>query len=521
MPNPSPREFTPSGRLIGLAADAGRRKDFEAYFRLMREADRLTPNDPHLLLELAAAHGARMEFADAERYFEASIAASPDRAAGLAAAGLFSRNCLRYDWAERYLRLAADEPGVTADTLAKLAEMSERLRRVDAASAAVDRALALDPRSELALLVRGRLHRSAGRLEDAERDVRDVLSRTDPDGWSTRIRAGYELAANLDRQGRYDEAMAALAGTKAEILPNAVSAFAEQQLIQRRLREVAGGLSAAKIRKWATAASADGQSRPVAVLAGHPRSGTTLLEQLLDAHPAVVSAEETPLFFGTYLQLRRTVPPAVGMVGVVDGASSAEVRKARGDYFRQADAFLSATGTPAGPGKLLIDKNPSLTALLPAVVRVLPGVRLIVALRDPRDVCLSCYMQPLPVNPVSSAYLTLERTVDEYCSMMGLWRALKPLVGDRAIEVRYEDVVDDVRGQAERTLGFLGLGWDPGVARFDERAREKLVRSPTYAEVARPISRGAVGRWRHYRSHLEPHLAKLAPFVEAFGYDAG
>jgi tetratricopeptide (TPR) repeat protein len=518
MSGASSAELSPTLRLRHTAADAWRSRDFETYFRLMREAARLSPDDVRLLIDLGAAHGARMEFADAARCFDGAVAASSDRAATLAAVGLQSRNCLRYDWAEKYLALAAAEPGADAATLAKLAEMSERLRRTDAASAAVDRALWIDPRSELALLVRGRLHRSAGRLVDGERDVRDVLARTDPDGWSTRIRAGYELAANLDRQGRYDEAIAALAAAKAEIIPNATGAFAEQQLVQRRLREIAAGLTSARMKKWATAAAADGQRRPVAVLAGHPRSGTTLLEQLLDAHPSAVSAEETPIFFETYLHLRRTFPPAVGMVGVLDGSSPAAVRQARGGYFRMIDAFLEATGTPAGPGKTLIDKNPSLTSMVPALVRVLPDVRLIVALRDPRDVCLSCYMQPLPINPVSSAYLTLERTVDEYCSVMAFWLAVKPLLPVPALQVKYEDVVDDVRGQAEKTLRFLGLDWDERVAKFDERARQKLVRSPTYAEVARPVSRGAVGRWQRYRTHLEPVLAKLAPFVRAFGY---
>ena len=517
MDSRSLREDRPSEHLLETAALAWRGKDFETYFRLMREADRLEPNNPLLLLDLGAVHGTRMEFGEAQRCFDAAISASSDRVGMLAAVALQSRNCLRYDWAERYLTLAGAEPGASADTLAKLAEMCERLRRGDAAEAAVDRALALDSRCDLAMLVRGRLRRSVGRLGEAEHDVREVLAGTNPDGWSTRIRAGYELATNLDRQARYDEAMAVLAATKSEILPNAAAAFTEQQVVQRRLREIASGLTAKQIRRWT--AAAESSARPVAILGGHPRSGTTLLEQVLDAHPRVVSAEETPVFFETYLHLRRTFSPEVGMLGVLDGVSAATVRQSRSSYFRMIDAFLESTGTPLGPGKTLIDKNPSLTSMLPALVRVLPSARFIIALRDPRDVCLSCYTQPLPINPVSSAYLTLARTVDEYCSVMGFWLALKPLLAERTLEVKYEDVVDDLRGQAGKTLEFLGLGWEAEVAHFDERARKKLVRSPTYAEVARPISRGAVGRWRHYRSHLEPYLKKLSPFVKAFGYE--
>jgi hypothetical protein len=168
---------------------------------------------------------------------------------------------------------------------------------------------------------------------------------------------------------------------------------------------------------------------------------------------------------------------------------------------------------------MLIDKNPSLTVLIPAFVRVFPEAKFLVALRDPRDVCLSCFMQPLPLGQVSAVFLTLEETVREYASAMGLWKAAAPCLGDMFLEVRYEDLVADLEGVSRRALQFLGVGWDERVLRFDEHARSKLVRSPTYAAVARPVSKGAIGRWRNYQKHLQPWLEALAPFVKAFGYE--
>jgi len=88
-----------------------------------------------------------------------------------------------------------------------------------------------------------------------------------------------------------------------------------------------------------------------------------------------------------------------------------------------------------------------------------------------------------------------------------------------AVEVRYEDMVENLESVARRTLDFLGVKWDERVLRFDEHARQKLVRSPTYADVTKPVFKTAVGRWRNYRKYLEPHLAKLEPFVKAFGYE--
>jgi hypothetical protein len=72
---------------------------------------------------------------------------------------------------------------------------------------------------------------------------------------------------------------------------------------------------------------------------------------------------------------------------------------------------------------------------------------------------------------------------------------------------------------ARRTLDFLGVPWDARVLGFDAHARQKVVRSPTYADVTKPVYKRAVGRWRNYQKYLEPHLEKLAPFVKAFGYE--
>ena len=167
----------------------------------------------------------------------------------------------------------------------------------------------------------------------------------------------------------------------------------------------------------------------------------------------------------------------------------------------------------------MVDKNPSLTVRFPFIGKIFPETRFIVALRDPRDVCLSCFMQNLPVNPVSSSYLTLERTVAEYVTVLGFWIAIRHKMAAPWLEVRYEDIVADLESVARRTLGFLELPWDDRVLAFNRHAKSKLVRSPTYADVGRPIYKTSRGRWRNYQKYLEPHLARLKPFAEAFGYE--
>ena len=310
--------------------------------------------------------------------------------------------------------------------------------------------------------------------------------------------------------------MSALLQAKAMIRPNAAQCMTSQRGVHAVLREAEQSISAEVLRRWSQASGFLGPARRLVLLCGHPRSGTTLLEQVLDSHPEIRSAEESSVFFQeVYLPLRRDLQNTPAMLAVLESASPARLKELRDVYFHCLEGFL---GEPVGE-RLVLDKNPSLTALVPAFARVFPEAKFLVALRDPRDVCLSCFMQPLPLNDTSSSFLSLEGTVAEYISLMGLWQAVGPRLQNPHLQVRYEDVVENLESASRRALDFLGVPWDERVLRFDEHAREKLVRSPTYADVAQPVFQGAVGRWRNYQKHLEPHLARLAPFIKAFGYD--
>jgi tetratricopeptide (TPR) repeat protein len=498
------------------AREAWQRQDFPEYFRIMEQASRQDPANPNLLLDMGAAYGMRYEYAAAERCFDKAVRVSPARNNVLVMAGTQCRGFDRYEMARSYFERAVKEPGASPDTHVKLAEIYERFRLLEEAAALVDRAMRLDPRCALASLVRARLDRLSGRLEAAERRLRPLLAESGRDTFSTRIRGWYELGAVLDAQGRYDEAMAAFLKAKEMILPQAGPYIEGEKLVHSRLKIVAEKLDAQMVARWRAQAEALQPPCRVALLCGHPRSGTTLLELVLDSHPDLVSAEETQIFnresFGFLL---RGLPPGTLMLETLEAASPAALRQARQNY---ADCMARFLGQPPG-ARTLIDKNPSLTGLAPAFVRVFPEARFLVALRDPRDVCLSCFMQPLPLGQVSAIFLTLEGAVQEYASIMGLWRAAAPCLGQGFLEIRYEDLVEDLEAVCRRALEFLGAAWDERVLRFHEHAQTRLVRSPTYAAVAQPISKGAVGRWRNYQKHLEPWLETLAPFVKAFGYE--
>lgn len=502
-------------RMFQEAAEAWKRQDYQQTIETLERAARLDPANASVHLDLGRAHGLRYNYAEAERCLEKAVRVAIRKAEALTEAGRRCQEFGSYDMAKRYFERAAQESGAKAEVFVTLAELHERHAQLTKATELAERALTLDPANPLARLASARLERLAGRLTEAESRVRALLSSGGGDPW-LRARGWYELGEILDRMARYDEAMEAFLEAKTLVRPAAVNHAATLRRIQERVREMEQSITPGVLERWAAAAETLQPLRRFAILCGHPRSGTTLLEQVLDSHPEVITAEETHILHDeAYLPLSRGFPPEASLLEVLDSSPASRLQQSRANYFQFTELFL---GKSLG-GKMLVDKNPALNVLIPAAVRIFPEAKFLIALRDPRDVCLSCFMQPLAPNPVSSAYLSLEGSVTQYLSVMGFWRAMLPRLRNPFLEVRYEELVQDLEGVARRTLEFLGLGWDDRVMRFDEHARSKPLRSPSYAEVSKPVTRRAVGRWQNYRRHLEPYLAKLEPMTKALGYD--
>ena len=500
-------------RMFQDAADAWKRQDYQQTIELLQRAAKLDPANPRIHLDLGRAFGLRFDYPAAERCFDQAIRLSP-KAPTIAEAGRRSQEFGNSALAARYFDRAASAKDAAPDVLIALAEIHERRAQLGLATDFAQRAAKLDPANQAVQLLLARLDRLSGRPAEAETRVRALLEKTGSDHW-LRARAWYELAEILDRTARYDDAFDALLEAKAIIRPAAVNHAATLQRIQARVRQLEESLTAASFQRWAVAADSLAPARRFAILCGHPRSGTTLLEQALASHPDILTSEETHILHDeAYLPLSRGFAPDASVLEILESAPLSRLRESRENYFRFTELFL---GQPLG-NKLLVDKNPALNVLIPAAVRIFPEAKFLIALRDPRDVCLSCFMQPLAPNPVSSAYLSLEGTVTQYLSVMGFWRALLPRLANPFLEVRYENVVENLAGESRKVLAFLGAPWDDHVLRFDEQARKRLLRSPSYAEVAKPLTKRAIGRWQNYRRHLEPHLASLDPMLKALNY---
>ncbi|HEY3913389.1 MAG TPA: sulfotransferase [Verrucomicrobiae bacterium] len=405
-----------------------------------------------------------------------------------------------------FVRAAAAEPrGINSRI--SLAVLLEKSHRIEESRAAVEECLAIDPKDDQARYFLAVLDRREGKLEEAERGLRDLIA-SEPKHPYVQYAARYELAQVLDRTERFDEAMELLARAKEIVfgLTDAKLLMQSYDQSSESIRRFTAGQPKDVLATWAKFFPEKKREAipPLAFLGGHPRSGTTLLEQILDAHPGVAAVDESSAFLDV-------LQPEFHKSSSL---SSARVNVLRRMYF----AALQDGIEKEAAGKILIDKNPSPTSRLPLWLRVFPELRVLIALRDPRDVVLSCYFQNIPLNSANVNFLSLERLAKHYADLMGIWLMVREWAGFAWMETRYEDVVADMGLEGRRVTEFLGLQWHSDQERFYEKSSGKHLFSPTYQDVTKPVYTRSVARWRSYERHLEPILPALEPFCRALGY---
>ena len=502
-------------RLLEAAETAWDGRDFSAALEYMETARRSAPTNVGILLRLGQMQGHRLNYPAAEQCFDEAVRLTPHKTDMLIVVANHCQSFRSPELEERFLRQAVSQPDATPLAFLKQGEHCERRRQLGHAAEFAERALKKNPAYPAAMLLRARLEKSAGHPEAAESILRSFLHQPIPLLW-TKVQSWYELGVVLDRQERYDEAMQAVLAAKEIHRAEAAKNFGPIKIRYEHLSAMQSRISAGLLRKWCDQGSLLTPPRRIALLAGYPRSGTTLLEQVLDAHPDVTAAEETDVFINESLPIlqpgKLVDTPIIPMLLT---ATTSKLQSARAAYFQVMEKTLERPVED----RLLIDKNPFLTSLIPAFLRVFPEARYLVALRDPRDVLLSRFLMPQPLVPHTTPFLTLEGTAENYAVTMGLWRHVSSILPAPWLEVRYEDMVEDLESVARKTLEFLGVPWNAKVLGFDEHASKKMVRSPTYADVTQPLYTRARGRWRNYQKYLEPHFAKLEPFVKAFGYE--
>ena len=495
--------------LLGLIE--GMHGDVSEARNLLERANALRPDRPELLNNLAIACRKSGDPAAGAAYLRRALKRHPTFVAAWHTLALIQQQMGDYQAAlESQERITSLEPD-HAEAWASLAQIRESLHQPVAAAEAARRALELDTGNVLATMVLARIELRQGEAAAARERLESALAREDLIR-NHEIILRQLLGSALDRSGEPEAAFTTF--VQANRLQardyHAAYSISEGPYALPAVRRIADYLRDGRLD--GTPAETDDGYPPPIFLMGFPRSGTTLLDRMLGAHSQLLSIEEQE----TLIDLQRdfVLPP--------DGLERlATLEPGQAGLYRQAYRRRLTDLVDMPPaGCRIIDKLPLNTIFLPLIGRIFPDARILFAIRDPRDVCLSCFMQSFSLNAAMAHFLDLELTVEYYRDVMELGLDTLERWPLHVHRVRYEELVADPAAIVGGTLDFLGLPWDDAVLDYRSELAGSRISTPSSAQVSEPIYRRAIGRWRRYAEPMSEAIESLAPMVRRLGYDS-
>ena len=504
---------------LGLSADAE---------RFWKKALACNPGFAEAHYNLGVLSYQRRDYETAAACYARATALEPRNALALNNLGATLRELGRLDEAEAALRRALAADPQLAEACNNLALVLNARKRFDEACACLDRAIGLKPQFAEALLSRGRLCAEAGDQDgaigffdaaiSARPDYADahlnraLVSKAEPGApWIGRVEAAWQGRERLTPEaavllsfavgkaredlGDYEAAFCAYAeGNRRRYALHPFDEAAEQRWIEASMRAFSREVYAHVSNAPAPQA---GARLPVFVV-GMPRSGTTLVEQVLASHPEVFGA-------GELLTLRELVAPLKAAVPA----------PARQPAWRQllrllGEEYRARVWHGGIKERCVVDKMPGNYQFLGLLALMIPEARVINVRRDPLDTCFSCYATPFNEgHAYTSDLAVLGRQYLRYQRLMDHWRAVLP--PGSILEVSYEALVADLEGETRRMLGYLGLPWHADCLEFHRTAR--AVRTASFLQVRQPIYTRSVARWKRFERHLAPLEELLAPVL--------
>lgn len=467
---------------------------------------------------------------ESAQILEELIKRYPDEPSIVFNLGLCRMGQLHHAEARRLMERACRFPQVPADTHALLAVCCLALQDIPAAERELNKALAKDPSSVRATRVRAEMLNIAGRPAEGADLIRPLVDRDPSDGQSVatfakccracdrraealevleraaaipsnnpegRASILYELAAEYEKLGRYDEAWNA--GAEANTLrPTQHTTEGWQSWVDQRLE-------AFSAQRMPTLPRSRRDGSGLVFIVGMPRSGTTLVEQIIASHPKAVGIGE-----------RQIISAAARELTMIRSADERQIERlstfSPAGIDRVARATLAELKDAGQNAPVIVDKLMQNFLHAGAIELLLPGARIVHCIRDPRDTCVSCFLQHFP-GPENQAYsrntTTLAHYYRQYQRLMDHWKAV---LTTPILDVRYEDVVADKEGQARRLIDFVGLDWDPACLDFHASGRTVVTLSTD--QVRRPMYTSSMQRWKRFERHLGPIL-DLAPPPES------
>ncbi len=396
--------------------------------------------------------------------------------------------------------------------LAGLAHIASRRGAYPEARAWAERALGMLPGFPDAVMSLAVAELGERKIGQAKQRIQSLLS----DSRLAPLEHAYAtgvLGDIFDAEDRTTEAFEAYTQCNAELRRIYAGRFGAESSALDYVRSMTGYFERARPQTWTSRApSGVNRSSPRGhiFLLGFPRSGTTLLEVILEGHPDVTSVEEKESLIDSVREFMRRPGDLERLVQ----ASPAALDSARAAYWRR----VASTGVEVAD-KIFVDKHPLNTLKLPLIARLFPDAKIIFACRDPRDIVLSCFRHRFEMSAAIYELLTLDGAARYYDAVMQLAVRLTGLLPLDVCLVRHEDLVTEFAREMKRICAFLGVEWTPGMKDFAARTKKRGVLTPSTAQLVRGLNTEGLGQWRRYRTQMAPLLAVLDPWVKRFYYD--
>ncbi len=501
--------------LFQLRADALEKEGrSDEALAILYTAQKLFPREPRIHNAIGESLLKRGRHKEALAELDTAIALDPSLACAHYNRGFAVELFGMLEEAEQCYRHAAALDVAYADPLARLAAFAAQRSEWGNAHSLADRALALDPGHSIAIFAHVKSHIEENQLDEAERWIQAILNDARKDVHERAVTQGL-LGDIRDKQGRTAEAFDAY--TKAhELLRQFYAPKYENpekastpDLVSRLMNYFESIDQDLWARRNPAKPLGETEAAGLVFIVGYPRSGTTLLGQILASHPGVVTLEERLPLVDSIRDFMED-PAGLDRLARLDEDGLSQYRDA---YWRHVVNF----GMPIRD-KIVVDKRPMNQLWLPLIAKLFPNAKILLSIRDPRDTVFSSFRRLLVIHAFTYEFLTLEGTARLFDSTMRLtelYRAKLPL---DVLGIKNEALVADFEEQTRAICQFIDIPWDKSMRNFAAQSKRRMIGTPSAPQVARGLNSEGVGQWRRYAEQMAPVLPILAPWVEKFGY---
>jgi cytochrome c-type biogenesis protein CcmH/NrfG len=491
-------------------AMAGRYRDAG---QLLNRALALAPNDPFTITDIGRVLVAENRVEEAIRAFQAAVTVRPD----LAVAWLELGSACDINGDDAGARTAYEKVRTLvpadAEAWAALATIALRRGDVEQARSLAEEALQRRPDHPGAGLVMASTDLERGATPEGLSRLEALIARKVLDERQLPVALG-RLGDALDRLGRTQEAFGAYERMNAETVRVNAERFGDGGSVENHLelvRRLTCWFERQDPAVWRQPAAADGYVSPVrrhVFLLGYPRSGNTLVENILASLPEVRALEERPTLADADLAFLRD-EGALDQLAHVDPDLATRLREA---YWRRVRAEA-----PDVDGKVFVDMAPLNGIKLAVIARLFPDAIVVLCRRDPRDVVLSCFRRHFRVNASTYQMAGLERAARHYDAVMRLVELHCAVLPLPVHVVDYAALVGNFDETTRALAEFVGVPWTEAARDFSRTAAAREVRTVSAPQVRRGLFDGT-RQWERYREQMAPVLPLLEPWVRKFGY---